>query len=84
MDKTLYVFNNKIMIIKKEKDETIEMFYFRLEFIANQVIKNKSEFEKYILYSHYLKYKYFYNCDYEDKEINKVLNNYLTKKNLIA
>ena len=84
MDKTLYVFNNKIIIIKKEKDETTEMFYFRLEFIANQVIKNKSDFEKYILYSHYLKYKYFYNCDYEDEEINKVLNNYLTKKNLIT
>lgn len=83
MDKVLYVFNNKILIIKKEKDETMEMFYFRLEFITNQVIKNKTDFEKYILLSHYLKYKYFYNCEYDDEEINKVLDCYLTKKNLM-
>ena len=40
MDKILYVFNNKIMIIKKEKDETTEMFYFRLEFIALDINQN--------------------------------------------
>lgn len=83
MDKVLYVFNNKIMIINKDKDETIEMFYFRVEFIVNQIIKNKSDLEKYILLSQYLKYKYFYKCEYEDKEINKILNSYLTKKNIM-
>lgn len=81
-EKVFYNFNNKILIIQKDKKETSEMFYFRVEFITSQLIKNKSDLEKYIEISYYLVYKYFYGCEYEEnKEIDKVINDYLTKKN---
>lgn len=79
-----YNFNNKIIVLQKDKKESLEMFYFRIEFITNQMIKNKSDFNKYLEISYYLAYKYFYKCEYEEnKEIDKIVNDYLTKKNLI-
>ena len=81
-EKIFYNFNNKILVIEKDKRETTEIFYFRVEFIINQIIKNKSDLEKYIEISYYLACKHFYGCEYEEnKEIDKIINDYLAKKN---
>lgn len=73
----IYRLNNKILIVDKNDYETNEVYYFRLNFIIHQNIKTTEDFEKFKYISYYLANYYFYNCEYDDPEIMRIIKEYL-------
>jgi hypothetical protein len=56
--------NNRFINIEMFEYETIEMFYFRINYILKQQIKTKEELEKAVINSKYELCKFYYNCEY--------------------
>lgn len=78
----IFKYNNKIVIFSKDDNETIENFYFRLNYIIHQNIKTFEDFIKYKTRSYYLLYYYIYDCEYDDKKMMVEFKNYLDANNL--
>lgn len=78
----IFKYNNKIVVFSKDDNETIENFYFRLNYIIHQNIKTFEDFIKYKTRSYYLLYYYIYGCEYDDKKMMMEFKDYLDANNL--
>lgn len=64
--------NKIICIVDKDDYETDEQYYERGYFISNNNPKNKSEYDKLLLYSRIYRNVNYYKCVYDERIMNQL------------